>query len=321
VVNNSNFIVVTGGATGTASDAVSIQVPANTGAARTGTLIIAGQIVTITQSAYTLVPAPSNPSPANGATGISIAPTLSWSASSGPTPYDVYFGTSANPSLATNTTSTSYVPGSLNPGATYYWKVVAKNSGGSNSSAVWSFTTYSASVTVVPLTSYYNRLGIVTDGSTFSGGGLDGYGFAYSSNLLGTSDTFGSATFTFGPANQSSAVSNATIALPAGQYATLNLVGTGVNGRQPAQTFVVTYSDGTTSTFSQGLSDWYTPSSFSGETIELAMAHRDRYNGTEVDATFHLYGYSFALNSAKTVSSIKLPANSNVAVLSMALGP
>ena len=173
----------------------------------------------------------------------------------------------------------------------------------------------------VPLTSYYNRIGIVTDGSTFTGGGLDGYGFAYSSNLLGTSDTFGGTTFTFGPANKSNVVSNATITLLAGQYATLNLVGTGVNGKQAAQTFVVTYSDGTTSTFTQSLSDWYTPSSFSGETIELAMAYRDRYNGTEADATFHVYGYSFALNSAKTVSSIKLPANTNVAILAMALVP
>ena len=171
VVNNSNFIVITGGATGTGSNAVAIQVPANTGAARSGTLIIAGRIVTITQSASAQIPAPSNPSPANGATGIAIAPTLSWTASTGATSYDVYFGTSANPSLATNTTSTSYAPGSLNPGSQYYWKVVAKNSGGSNSSAVWSFTTYSASVTVVSVTPSSGSGTSQTFAATFSDSG------------------------------------------------------------------------------------------------------------------------------------------------------
>jgi len=180
----------------------------------------------------------------------------------------------------------------------------------------------SATPVPVPLTFDYNRVGIVTDGSTFSSGsGMDGFGFAYSSNLLGTSDSFGGTTYSFGPANQLNVVTSATVTLPAGQYSSLNLLGTGVNGQQPAQTFVVTYSDGTTSTFTQSLSDWYTPSSFPGETVEVSMAYRDHFDGTEADATFHLYGYSFALNPAKTVSYIKLAPNSNVVVLAMALVP
>ena len=85
--------------------------------------------------------APSSPAPGSGATAVSTAPTLSWAASSNATSYDVYFGTSSSPSLATTVTSASYKPGSLAISTPYYWRVVAKNSAGSTSSATWSFTT------------------------------------------------------------------------------------------------------------------------------------------------------------------------------------
>ncbi|HEY1205667.1 MAG: hypothetical protein ABSH46_08095 [Bryobacteraceae bacterium] len=86
-------------------------------------------------------PAPTLLSPANGAAGVSLAPALSWSASSGATSYDVYFGTSSSPPLAANTTGTSYAPGTLAAGTLYYWQVAAKNSSNMNLSATWSFTT------------------------------------------------------------------------------------------------------------------------------------------------------------------------------------
>jgi len=53
----------------------------------------------------------------------------------------VYLGTSATPQYVATTTSTSYSPSSLNPGSTYYWQIAARNSAGSNLSAVSSFTT------------------------------------------------------------------------------------------------------------------------------------------------------------------------------------
>ena len=45
----------------------------------------------------------------------------------------------------------------------------------------------------------------------------------------------------------------------------LNLLGTAVNGNQPNQIFVVTYSDGSTTTFTQSVSDWATPQKYAGE--------------------------------------------------------
>ena len=86
-------------------------------------------------------PAPGLSLPANGATGVLVAPTLVWNPSVGATSYDVYFGTSASPSVVTNTAGTSYAPGTLSKGTTYYWQIVAKNGAGSAGSATWSFTT------------------------------------------------------------------------------------------------------------------------------------------------------------------------------------
>ncbi|MBB5334580.1 T9SS-dependent choice-of-anchor J family protein [Chryseobacterium koreense] len=83
---------------------------------------------------------PTLTSPANAATGISyLSPVnLSWSAPTGGEPvssYDVFFGTSANPTtLLTNVTATSAsVPtASLAPSTTYYWRVEAKNGAGNS---------------------------------------------------------------------------------------------------------------------------------------------------------------------------------------------
>ncbi len=93
-----------------------------------------------TTTAGTLPSAPKLVSPANAATGVLLSPTLSWNSASGATTYGVHFGTSSPPALVTNTTSTSYSPGTLVAGATYYWRIVAKNSAGSAASAIWSFT-------------------------------------------------------------------------------------------------------------------------------------------------------------------------------------
>ena len=183
---------------------------------------------------------------------------------------------------------------------------------------------YPVGLQQVNLASSYNRNGIVTDGSTFSGtGGLDGDGSALSANLLGTSQTWMGTTFAIGPAGSSDVVSatGQTIALPAGQDGSLDLLATGVNGSQPNRTFTVNYSDGTTATFTQSISDWFTPQNYSGESEAVTMAYRDLSNGTKDNRTFYLYGYTFALNSAKTVTSLTLPNDANVELVAATLVP
>ena len=97
---------------------------------------------TLKKVAKALLPGvPSSPSPSNGATGALLTPNLVWTGGIGATSYDLYFGTASDPPFVTNTTGTSYSPSSLSGGTTYYWRVLAKNSAGSASSATWSFTT------------------------------------------------------------------------------------------------------------------------------------------------------------------------------------
>jgi hypothetical protein len=166
----------------------------------------------------------------------------------------------------------------------------------------------SASI-AVPATTAYNVNGIYRDGRTFLiTGGLDDDGNAYSSNLLGASVTWNGTTFTFGPANNPDAWQNTTITLPAGSFSTLEILAAAVNGNLPSQTFIVTYTDGTTTTLTQSVSDWFTPQGYPGESAVLTTAYRNVYNGTKDNRTFLLYGYSFGINPNKTVKSLTLPA-------------
>ena len=80
-------------------------------------------------------------SPSNHARDVSLTPTLSWRRATNADSYDVYFGTSSNPSFARNTTGTSYRPSRLAPNTTYYWSIRAKNSDGTARSPTSRFTT------------------------------------------------------------------------------------------------------------------------------------------------------------------------------------
>jgi len=165
----------------------------------------------------------------------------------------------------------------------------------------------------------YNVNGIYTDGTSFSTGGLDGDGYAYSSNLLGSSVSWNGSSFKLGSANSANAWSSTTIPLTSGQYSTMHLLGTGVNGNQTSQTFVVNYTDGTSTTITQNMSDWFTPQSYSGEAEAKSMTYRDTSSGGQDNRTFYLYGYSLATNSSKTVKSLTLPNNRNVVMLAFTL--
>jgi hypothetical protein len=177
--------------------------------------------------------------------------------------------------------------------------------------------------TQVDLSSEFNVNGIYTDGTTYSTGGLDGTGYSYSANLLTTSRVFNGVLLDFGPANVLDAVgcSGQSVSLTQSKFSGLMLLATGVEGSQKSQTFTVKYTDGTSSQFVQGFSDWFTPQKFAGESEGVAMAYRNFDNGTRDQRTFSLYAYRFVLNPTKTVQSITLPNNSKVLVLAATLLP
>jgi hypothetical protein len=152
-------------------------------------------------------------------------------------------------------------------------------------------------------------------------GGMDYSGNAYSETLIGSSVTWSGSTFTLGAAGTASGVRLQTIPLPAGNYASVNLLATGVDGIQPNQVFVVTYTDGTTTSITQSLSDWLKPQSYAGESIVLTMPYHLNSAGATVNELTYLYGYSLAINVAKTVKSLTLPTNWNLVVMAVDLVP
>jgi hypothetical protein len=161
--------------------------------------------------------------------------------------------------------------------------------------------------------------GSAVDNLPFTSGGLDAGGRSYSGMLLGASQSVGGTLYAMGPLGLPDAVNSQTVTLPAGKFTSLKMLATGVNGNELSQKFTVTYTDGTTTAFTQSMSDWFTPQNYTGESQAVTMNYRDNSTGTTDGEVFHLYGYTLAVNSAKTVKSITLPQNRNVVVLAITL--
>jgi uncharacterized delta-60 repeat protein len=106
------------------------------------------EAITITVTVNNPPNVPANPSPADDATGVaSISPVLSWTGGD-PDPgdtvtYDLYFGPSDPPELkSSELADTSFTLGTLNCSTTYYWRVMARDDDGLETSGpLWSFTT------------------------------------------------------------------------------------------------------------------------------------------------------------------------------------
>lgn len=192
----------------------------------------------------------------------------------------------------------------------------------------------------VSLAEFYDRPGIYDDHVTFTNpgtGGADGGGYAFSGTVIQGSLIWTNVLFSFGPPNSYNntdssgnvlsstnlnvvSATNQTVPLPAGNYTLLRILATGVNGGGTAQPFVVKYTDGTSSTFNQSLSDWYNSSSYSGE-VKAIGDYRNGSDGNSDQRNFYLYGYAFKLNDTKVTQSITLPNDDNVIVAAISLIP
>lgn len=96
----------------------------------------------------------SNSAPANGSFITAGSVTLSWSAVTGATGYDVYLGTSSSPSavIASNVSGTSYtysVPVTATS-TTYYWYVMPKNATGGATGCATTVTSFTYTVIQAP---------------------------------------------------------------------------------------------------------------------------------------------------------------------------
>ncbi len=174
----------------------------------------------------------------------------------------------------------------------------------------------------VDLSAAFDTTGLYSDGVTYPAtGGVDGEGFGYSGTLLGRTLTWQGVPFQIGPPAAPDMVTarGQVIPLPAGSYTSLWLLGTGVEGSQRAQAFIVTYTDGTTATLTQNMSDWFQPQDFPGEGRAVQMAYRDVADGSRDPRPFYVYGYGFPLDHAKSVQSLTLSTDPNVKILAVSL--
>ena len=286
-------------------------------------VIVNGKVYVGTQSAvaafgeFTTAIAPVlNPAPGTYASAQSV--TLSDS-----TPGAVIHYTT-NGTTPTASSAVYTVGSAVQIGTTTTLQAIAVAGGYGNSGVsggTYTITSQGTTPVSVGLAAVDNLFGIASNGSPVTNGGLDGSGDAYSASLTGTSVSWSGATFSLGGAGAPNAVSSATIALPAGNDSTISLLATGLHGNQLNQTFLVTYTDGTTTSITQSLSDWHTPQSYAGESQALSMAYRLTAGGSTDNRAFYLYGYSFSIDSTKAVRSITLPNNRNVVVLAIDLSP
>jgi hypothetical protein len=86
-------------------------------------------------------PFASEPNPSDGAMNVNLTADLSWTAGRDAVSHDVYFGISYPPPFIHNQTSTTFYPGTMTMGTTYFWRIDEFSNSGITAGDIWSFTT------------------------------------------------------------------------------------------------------------------------------------------------------------------------------------
>jgi len=155
----------------------------------------------------------------------------------------------------------------------------------------------------------------VTDDANPSVGDFDGSGYSFSAQNLaakgvtpGEPVTAGGATFTWPDVAPGTADNIATagqvITFP-GSGSELNLLGAGAPGSQSGDV-TVTYTDGTSSTATVALNDWWANSALPGTTLVNTTTWNQGPNGTGPHDV-SLYATSVPITAGKSVAYLTLP--------------
>jgi len=102
---------------------------------------------------------PSTPQPADGAADVQVNALLGWACSDpegDPLTFDIFFGTTnPPPQVSAGLADTTYDPGALAYGSTYFWKIVAHDDhGNATDGPTWSFGTKAAFACGDPMADY-----------------------------------------------------------------------------------------------------------------------------------------------------------------------
>ena len=275
------------------------------------------------------------------------APVMSYTATA-------YAGDTST-TVTTAGTSASFTGLQANGGTTYYTVTDANFFGASSDAGGQSAggQLWLASDGTTVLSTKGLSVGMVSDGTPFTNGGVDRNGHAYSWDVIPGS---GSATLGWNGVNfplgsvASLAVDGAggqqtnqpnvarsqgqTIMLSAAQKSAqidtgdkgldqainlLNLAGAAVNGGKPNQTITLNYTDGTSEDWTQSFSDWCTPDYNPNEGIISTQSYRDTAAGLRDYTTNYIYGYSHPIAQGKTLESVTLADNPDVILVGLAM--
>ncbi|NUR60594.1 MAG: beta-glucosidase [Catenulispora sp.] len=162
----------------------------------------------------------------------------------------------------------------------------------------------------------YSNPGVSDDTNT-TPGNLDGGGASYSAQALaaatpsitpGGTFTHDGITFTWptpAPGTPNNIVATGQTIPVSGTGSTLGIVGTADYGAASG-TAVITYTDGTTQSFSLAYSDWWANSAASGGDILVTLPHLNNANGA-LNNQVSLYTDTVSLLPGKTIKYLTLP--------------
>jgi len=174
----------------------------------------------------------------------------------------------------------------------------------------------------ISLSSTTNNAGISSD-SAPGAANFDGYGYSYSAQALqaagfgqGQSVTVNGVVFQWPPAAPGTPdnvlAQGQTVSLATPTAGTmLAVLGAASNGPSTG-TGTITYSDGSTQSFSLGFSDWTlnggTAQPLPGNTVAATLSYRNNGGGKQVTQT-HVFYAAITLQTGKAVASVTLPTS------------
>jgi hypothetical protein len=197
---------------------------------------------------------------------------------------------------------------------------------GSSPTTPTSPSTSTPPVTYPNLAATFNNVGISADGNT-APGNLDGGGYSFSQTALtnahagpGAQITASGLTFTM----PSAAAGTNDNTVPQNQVITTS--GTGTLGflltssYGPATgTGTLTYTDGSTQSYTLSSADWWSTTPASGSTLAVSSAYQNRQGNTTANQSGNIFAETVPLTAGKTLASVQLPAGSPVTSGSPAL--
>ena len=176
------------------------------------------------------------------------------------------------------------------------------------------------------LAASYNNVGITADSAT-APGNFDGGGASFSETALtnaaaapGAGITASGISYTF----PSTAAGTDDNTVAEGQ--TIDLSGSGTLGfllsasYGPASgTGTITYTDGSTQSYTLTSPDWFSTTPPSGGTLAVSSAYQNRQGNTTYAGTGNIFSETVPLTAGKTIASVSLPAGGPITAGTAAL--